>query len=52
MHRSLRYIALSTLIGALLIGPIVASAAVKQWIFRRDIRSSAVLSRRKRVRLW
>ena len=27
MHRSLRYIALSTLIGALLIGPIVASAA-------------------------
>ena len=27
MHRSLRYIALSTLIGALLIGPTVASAA-------------------------
>ena len=52
MHRSLRYIALSMLIGALLIGPTVslAAAEVKKWIFRRDIQCSPALSRRKRVR--
>ena len=52
MHLSLRYVALSTLIGALLIGPTVASAASETVDLPRGHSMFTTLSRRKRVRWW